>query len=432
MKKVLVITCRFSQPDKVGAIRSRGIARYLERFGWHPVFILPVTPYPPGMKLDVSEAHPPYQKHVKLLLNREGKKRLRETAFPLPPFPERFYSFFRGLVEFPDPYAGWIPFAYYVACDIMERENIRHMITISDPVSCHLAGYRIKRRFPGVFWLADFRDPWALYVPNRGMKLLEKKLERKTLGLADAISMVTPSLSKDYQDAFPGKRVYTITNGFDPDEMSMGMERRSGPFTIIHTGSLYGGLRSPEPLFKAVYELLREKGIGDISLKFYGEPGQWLMEMAGKHGVAGKVESHGRIGRSEILGMQRNCHVLFLPWNRMSEGKKVLTGKIFEYLAAMRPILYTGEEDSDIAGLLRETGAGVTCPDAQAVKKVVLEWYMEWKNLGEVRYRGDRKGIMKYSHVEMASSFAGVLESGQSDLTCERKDPHKKKGGENG
>lgn len=56
----------------------------------------------------------------------------------------------------------------------------------------------------------------------------------------------------------------------------------------------------------------------------------------------------------------------------------ILTGKLFEYLAAKRPILGIGSCDGDCCKkVLRETKAGVMIDfeDAVEMKKVVLNYY---------------------------------------------------------
>jgi len=99
-----------------------------------------------------------------------------------------------------------------------------------------------------------------------------------------------------------------------------------------------------------------------------------------------------------------------LPEIRFLNGKGRLTAKIYEYLAAMRPVIYTGKEDTEIARLLRETNAGHTCPDVDDIKTTLLLLYSQWKKYGDVVYKGLKEEIVKYTHREMARKFAKSLE----------------------
>ncbi len=412
MRKVLVITYRFPPSGKVGALRSRGIARYLPEFGWKPVFIVPVLFGKPESSFTLIETHPPYRKMLKYYFDREGKKRLKNILLPLPPLYKRAYSFMRGAVDFPDNMAGWFPFAEKAARDTIITERIKHMITISGPMSCHLTGLSIKKQFPEIFWLADYRDPWTIHENGSALKRLEKKMERNVISSVDAISIVTPQWAEEYRRFFPGKKVYTIPNGFDTCEINTGDSKLADEFTITHTGELYRGDMTPEPLFIALSELMRENKVSSFSLKFFGSKQKWLIPMAKKYGIRNFVHYYGRIERNEILAMQKESHVLFLPEIRFLNGKGRLTAKIYEYLAAMRPVIYTGKEDTAIAHFLNETQAGFTCPNVETAKNVLLQLYSQWKKCGTVDYTGLKKEILKYTHREMARKFAESLEGG--------------------
>jgi glycosyltransferase involved in cell wall biosynthesis len=60
----------------------------------------------------------------------------------------------------PDPQLGWVPFAYRAACQVIESQRIDCVVSTSAPLSAHLVGLLLKRRF-ALPWVADFRDPWA-------------------------------------------------------------------------------------------------------------------------------------------------------------------------------------------------------------------------------------------------------------------------------
>ena len=90
--------------------------------------------------------------------------------------------------------------------------------------------------------------------------------------------------------------------------------------------------------------------------------------------------------------------------------KGAYTGKIFEYLAARRPILATGGFGNDVVEqLLKETNAGVYCLKTDDIRKYLKYFYSEYKKTGRVSFNGDLKGINKYSYREMAKKFAEVL-----------------------
>jgi glycosyltransferase involved in cell wall biosynthesis len=85
--------------------------------------------------------------------------------------------------------------------------------------------------------------------------------------------------------------------------------------------------------------------------------------------------------RREALQLQRDSEALLLliP-DAAGRGKGVLSGKVFEYLAAERPILALVPPDGAAAELIRDAGAGVVvAPDdvggiATALAGLEGEW----------------------------------------------------------
>jgi glycosyltransferase involved in cell wall biosynthesis len=83
----------------------------------------------------------------------------------------------------------------------------------------------------------------------------------------------------------------------------------------------------------------------------------------------------------------------------------VLSGKVFEYLAAQRPILAAVPPDGAAAALIRETGAGVVAPpdDPQALAAALLMLYQRWQTGAldgavlspELRARLDRRARVR-------------------------------------
>ena len=51
--------------------------------------------------------------------------------------------------------------------------------------------------------------------------------------------------------------------------------------------------------------------------------------------------------------------MLLLAVNNVKSAKGIITGKIFEYLQAKRPILAIGPVDGDLAEIINDTNSGV-------------------------------------------------------------------------
>jgi hypothetical protein len=147
-----------------------------------------------------------------------------------------------------------------------------------------------------------------------------------------------------------------------------------------------------------------------IEVHFFGIDDGWLINDSKNYHLESIVQIHGQISHEESIQKQRESQVLLLlTWNDPKE-KGVYTGKIFEYLAARRPILAIGLQGSIATDLLTLTKTGVTVSSDAEIREHILQLYQDYNENGFVKYKGDISEIERYSQREMARKFADVLE----------------------
>jgi glycosyltransferase involved in cell wall biosynthesis len=264
----------------------------------------------------------------------------------------------------PDEHALWAPFAIRAATRIVRREGIDIVVTTSPPGSLHSVGAAVKRR-TGVPWVADLRDPLVAHphrrMESRLVRLKEagpRRVERLVVGLADGIVAASEAISAQARERAGEKPVVTIASGADFDDFD-GLEYRRGDrFRITHTGSFFGS-RDPRPFLAA---LERVEG---VEARFVGDSRAADREWAAGLELGSRLEWLPFTGRVESLRLQRDSEALLLliP-DAGGRGEGILSGKVFEYLAAGRPVLALVPPGGAAARLLRESGAGVVvAPD---------------------------------------------------------------------
>ncbi|HOK79237.1 MAG TPA: glycosyltransferase [bacterium] len=410
-RKILYITYHFPPSKKIGAIRARGFAKYLPAFGWDVIILTALLPDNPDCLFNIVETHPPYQKFLPYIFNPDLRERLKFMKGPFPNFFERIYSFFRGMIDIPDSRIGWLPFAVSVGKEIMKKERPQAIVSNFGPATCHIIASHLKKLNPNIFWLADFRDPWTQFRPDSFRTFIERHLEYQTLQVADAFSIVSDYLANALQKEFPNKPVYVIPNGFDPDEISPFTNPVTEKFIITHTGSLHPVYRSPENFFKALANLICSNRINkkDFLIQFYGDKQNWVIDLAKKFDISDIVRYEGFKNREEILNHQRTSQILLLFWRSGKGEEGTLTGKVFEYLAARRPILSIGKRATELVNLLYKTNAGIHCNNIDEMEKFLHAAYSQWQLHGFVKYMGIENEITKYSHLEMARKFSEIL-----------------------
>jgi glycosyltransferase involved in cell wall biosynthesis len=262
MEKVLIATYYWPPSGGPGVQRWLKFARYLPQFGYQPV-ILTVDPdfatypirddsllsqVPDGTNVHTTRTSEPYALYKRIM----GKKQVPYSGFAnetKPGMGGAISRFIRGNFFLPDARVGWNKFALKKAIELIDRHNIKKVITTSPPHSTQILGLNIKKHRPSVKWIADLRDPWTdiffykkmLHLPFIREK--DARLEKKVLMNADGIITVSKHLADIFKSKIPAEASPTfrvITNGFDPEDF--GMERftnmQDDHLRIGYTGTL--------------------------------------------------------------------------------------------------------------------------------------------------------------------------------------------------
>ena len=420
MKRVLVITYHFPPRPAVASLRPLGLARYLPEFGWEAVILTAALPGKPDPHFKVIETQ--YHDSLgfgkrllkldsqsPLIAQVKNKLKIKSEKSPL----DFMLAAIGGIIAYPDPQKGWQRFAVEAGKDILRQQNIKAMISTSPPVTSHIIAKELKGEFK-IPWVADFRDLWTqnYYYPYSPLrKVIERRLELNTLSTADALVAVSQPAADDLRSLHRQKPVHSIPNGFDPAEINTTPGNLTDKFTITYTGNLYPSKQSPEPLFAGLRDLLSQgsANANDIEVRLYGARAGWIDKQAERYGLKAIVRQLSIVPREVALNKQRESQVLLLlKWNDPRQ-RGVYSAKIFEYLAARRPILAVGGFHDVVSELLDETKAGVFGQTREDIKTLLLRLYQEYKSTGAVSYSGDEAETNKYSHREMAKKFASIL-----------------------
>ena len=421
MKNVIIITYVFPPDVEVGAVRPYGFTKYLPLFGWNPIILTSSNNNPSEYNLQIF--YTPKSDIVKSILKILGFNNFvnfensinRHKLMNINSVIMGFLKIIGSVICYPDSQKYWFNGATTMGDNICKKYKIDVIISTSPPETCHLVANRLVRMH-NLPWIADFRDLWThnhYYPYSNFRKFFERKLEIKTLNAAAAITTVSQPLADKLSTLHKNKPVYSIPNGFDPDMMNPGIAIDS-KFRIIYTGKIYQGKQDDVPLFLAVSSLCHEGEIErqKVQIDFYGPQENWLQKDVEKYHLQDIVTFHGQVPRDIAITEQRKAQLLLLlTWNDPAE-KGVYTGKLFDYLAARRPILSMGYTGGGVVKeLLDQTQAGVHVLNEEELKKYLKKAYQEYKENGVVPYQGIDIEVMKYSHKEMARKLADVLDS---------------------
>ncbi len=278
------------------------------------------------------------------------------------------------------------------------------VISTYGPDSAHKIASKFKRAKPSMFWVADYRDLWSLNTRNRSSELIKALARRKELEVvktADMFTTVSQELAQTLA-ALVRKQPEVIFNGFDialdPALYQRPLEIKNGCLHVVYTGRIYSGKRNPAALVRAIEKLIDEKAIkvDEVCIDFYGVNTHVIDEGLQPLKYPEILIHHGHVPRSRALELQQSADLLLLLESGDEDSKGFLTGKIFEYIGAGRPIISIGSTpDSAIARVLNETQCG-SCyeNDIDAIAKDLLNYL---RGTSPVWFNPDLGAIERYS-----------------------------------
>lgn len=376
MKRLLVITYYWPPTGGSGVQRWVKFCKYLPQYGWQPVVYTPENPerlaYDESLLKDVPECaeiirtriSEPYAAYRRLIGGKAGRSEVNPVSGGEKTAVQRLSLWVRGNFFVPDPRVSWVRPSVRYLKGYLKEHPVDAVVTTGPPQSMHLIGLGLKKAL-GLKWIADFRDPWTEMFYYKHLELGRRadhrhhELERQVLDAADMVIAVTPYVRDDF--AVRTKTpVALITNGFDEDDFAgVRPAVHEGKFTIVHTG-LFAADGNPLNL----WDVLAEKCGNDpefaskLQIRLAGKTDSEVTEAIRARGLGDNLVDLGYLPHDEVVAEQMGADILILPLRREPEYAKVLPGKIFEYLAAGRPVLGIGQEDGAAAEVLKDSGAG--------------------------------------------------------------------------
>ncbi len=380
--KVLIVSLYFPPAGGGGVQRPLKFATHLPELGIETHVLAPDDPK--WVHRD-DELQPPTQAwiHRARYVGPEGRRPAEELHGSSGADRLRLQAglFGRRLLV-PDENVGWTLTAVPTAVRLARREGIDAVLTTSPPGSVHFVGAAVQR-LTRAHWVADLRDSLRAHPHRRADSAALKAKERTRRAVAqlvarraDAIVAASEAIAEETRSLKPRAPVVTIENGCDFDDFAGLEHHASARFRITHAGSFFGR-RDPRPFLTA----FSDSGL-DAVVRFLGDFRAADREWAETLELGDRLELHEFASRRRALALQRDSEALLLLIPEADgRGKGVLSGKVFEYLAAERPILAAVPPDGAAAALIRETGTGVVAApdDPQAIGDALRSLHDRWR-----------------------------------------------------
>ncbi len=256
----------------------------------------------------------------------------------------------------PDPQVLWLPAAVLAGRRLLREVPHHAIVATGPPFSTFLIGAMLQR-LSGLPLVLDYRDEWGLsnaYLENKQagplVQFVQERMQRLAAGRAAALLATTQASAQSLETvrdrAGSPARVTWIYNGFDPADFPRVPAARirseqTGTFRLVYVGTLWN-LTSVAPLVAAV-RMLTERSpelASRLELVFAGRrtPAQQEL-LTPLRSLPCRLVEHPYLDHAEALRLTRSADGLCILLSDVRGAERVVPAKLFECMAARRPIL---------------------------------------------------------------------------------------------
>ncbi len=321
-----------------------------------------------------------------------------------------------GVLLVPDVRCGWDRNVIQVAKTIGGEFDL--IVSSAGSNTAHLAASALARQW-GVPWIAEYGDPWSLnplapakYWHNRARN---SRLERAALRYCSAITVTTEStaaaMNKWIGTSCPPIEV--IPCGYSTAKPCSTAPAPHNGIVVSYIGTASRGSRDLRSIMVALDKAaVTHGGKETVTFRMVGSTSP-AFENKGRELRHLTIQSRGWVSYEESLELMGSSDLLLLVGNRQSLQ---VPAKLFNYIAAERPILYYGQAPPEVDGthaILSRLPGVVVLNSAQGSLEDQLEKALsQSKQLLEASQRRlEPAWIRAYAWENIAGQF-GALASG--------------------
>ena len=288
-----------------------------------------------------------------------------------------------------------------IAKNLDEGKKVCVLTTVPPHDLC-LVGLFLKKRFPEIQWITDWRDLWSYdeSYSYRIPSLYRHKLlalEQKVLTHSD-INVTTNGYAKQVLEQkyhIPSDRVVAINHLFNRDDVVISKSDIPNSADQLHDGTIrigfLGNFFKPpkvpgERVIEAIHAI-RGQGM-NVELHVYGDisrKGQEMSRQASNDGVI----FHERTGHIKSLEKISQCDFLLLLLGDLPNCRAIVPQKLAHYLMLDKPILAVVPEPSAVADIIKNTGRGYVLPVDSSLQNELVTVIQGYETGDDIPVRND-------------------------------------------
>lgn len=334
----------------------------------------------------------------------------------------------RIFCNFLDPRSFWVSRAVSTGKSLVQAHHIDAIVSTTPAYPVHVVAARLKKAFPDLIWLADYRDLWSgnpLFPGSEIFRKIERVYERRVLSRADIVTTVSLPLAKHLAWLLDRNSVEIIPNGFEKEDIRIASQERSKnthrgqPVRLVYTGAILKGLYNVEPLYEAICRLheLNKLAPGTLVVEFYGDVSEINKYLQNNPVLKQYIKCKAGVSRQEVLSIQSAADILLFFGARPNSGAAtdgVVSGKIFEYMTAGTEIMAVGVTKEMVVGeMIEKSGTGVIYgEDSELVAERLYQLVIK----GKSNISPNLKYIEKFRRDMLAEQMVKLLEDRASRI----------------
>ena len=413
MANVLMIAYEFPPAGGSGVQRTSKFAKYLPEFDWSPVVFT----------RDDNVA----LKDTSLLVDAEKSLIIRTKAHDYSQWSGKFSLLGKVIRKYflvPDGNIVWKKKSTKKAKQVVIDEKIDIIYSTSTPYSDHLLGLELKKEFPNIPWVVDFRDEWTMnpYTLDEPYNFIrtkmEKKMELQVMESADAVVINTPIMRKNFIEMYPfiKEKSYVIPNGYDSEDFpSRNVEVSSGKLRMLYTGLLYGR-RKPNSFLEGLSEAIANGVVSKekIEVFFIGNYiEKEINKIISDYSLSDVVKLLPYMPHGECLQNMVNADVLLLIEGTGRGAEAFYTGKVFEYMKSGRTVLGILPPKGVAADLISEANIGLVCDydNSDDIANGIVKLYNEWEEKGHIDFSPKQEVIDRYERKNLTKELVNIFDT---------------------
>lgn len=425
MKKVLILAYDFPPYFSMGAQRPWSWYLYFKEQGVYPVVItrywdhdikINADTFKPSSETSILKEETDKGAIIKVPYNAG----FRDQIFIK--FGERRLVFFRQFLSFIQSILQFIFFRfdgkkglYFAAEDYLKENKVDFITATGEPYVLFRYAALLSKKF-NIPWVADYRDCWsnfheisseARFFERIFNKWVNGYFEKKIVRTASFITCPGIVTKEKILELFPLKNVKVIYNGFFEEEKIEinKAENPSNNLVISFGGTIYP-FQPLETFIEGIDLAVKKAGI-NIPLKVWFFGGAFFEDQKRRifknKEVNGFLEVTQRLRRNNLLSNYASSDFLLLFSN-----KKMISGKLFDYIKAGKPVLLVGEDGGEMEQIIAENNLGIICRSSEEVADFLIKYA-----LGGNEFKVDKKkgagSILKFSRRNQAKALRGYI-----------------------